>query len=263
MWAFQFPGTINIFHHPLPVFLQSRTGPHYMEEVSIIRTTFRANRCSVRIDLGQPGAWPRHAAVRTPLSQAPALVTIITNFFNISYTLSPQKSCVREQANQWLKKGASSGSIKRFLAAEPEDLLNMDGLGRSSRGTGSSAGSASRHRPASRHHSPASSACSDGEGSTSRRSEVAALVSDLPTKSELASMFLGLERSIKKELSAERSDLSQVLECVEETEHRLDRHTAAIRSLQNTTRSLTIAHRMALYKIEDQENRNWRNNIRI
>lgn len=76
-------------------------------------------------------------------------------------------------------------------------------------------------------------------------------------------MFLGLERSIKKELSAVRSDLSQVLERVEETEQRLDRHAAAIKSLQTTTRSLTIAHRMALYKTEDQENRNMRNNIRI
>lgn len=87
------------------------------------------------------------------------------------------------------------------------------------------------------------------------------MVSGLPTKTELASMLLGLERAIKEEVSTVRSDLSQVLE---ETEQRLDRrHAAAIRSLQSTTRNFTIAHRMALYKIEDQENRNRQNNICI
>lgn len=60
-----------------------------------------------------------------------------------------------------------------------------------------------------------------------------------------------------------RFDLSQVLERMEETEQRLDRHTTAIRSLQASTHSLTIAHRMVLYMIEDQENRNRWNNIRI
>lgn len=59
------------------------------------------------------------------------------------------------------------------------------------------------------------------------------------------------------------SHLAQVLERVEESEHRLDRHASAIRNLQASTRNLAIAHRMALYKIEDQENRNRRNNIRI
>lgn len=59
-----------------------------------------------------------------------------------------------------------------------------------------------------------------------------------------------------------RSDLSQVLEQVEETEQRLDRHAVAIRSLQTTTRNLSIAQKMAVYKIKDQENRN-RQNIQI
>lgn len=77
-------------------------------------------------------------------------------------------------------------------------------------------------------------------------------MSDLPTKSELASMLLGLECAIKKEVSAVRSDLSHVLERVEEFEQRLDRHAVAIRNLQASTRSLAIAHKMALYKMEDQ-----------
>lgn len=131
----------------------------------------------------------------------------------------------------------------------------MDRLIRSPRGTSST----SCHRPEHRWHSPATSACFEGEDSTSRHSGVAALVGDLPTKSELASMFLGLERTG----AGTHMDLAQVLERVEETEQRLDWHAAAIRSLQATTRNLTIAHRMALYKIEDQENRNRQNNIRI
>lgn len=76
-------------------------------------------------------------------------------------------------------------------------------------------------------------------------------------------MLLSLEQVIKKEVSAVRSDLSRVLERVEESEQRLDRHVAAIRLLQTNTRQLAITHRMALYKTEDQKNRNRRNNIRI
>lgn len=161
------------------------------------------------------------------------------------------------------KKGSSTGSIKRFLAVDPDDPEDMDGLGRSPRGVSSSTSPAPRHRPERRHCSPASSACTEEEDIASRHSGVAALVSDLPTKTELASMLLSLERAIKKEVSAVRSDLSQVIERVEESEQRLDRHAAAIGNLQSTTRTLAIAHRMALYKIEDQENRNRRNNIRI
>lgn len=76
-------------------------------------------------------------------------------------------------------------------------------------------------------------------------------------------MLLSLEKVIKKELSAVLMDLAQVLERVEETEQRLERHAAAIKDLQASTRNLSIAHRMVLYKIEDQENRNRRNIIHI
>ncbi|PIO38298.1 hypothetical protein AB205_0154610 [Aquarana catesbeiana] len=98
------------------------------------------------------------------------------------------------------KKGAAVGSIKRFLSAEPEDPEDMDGLGRSPGGVGSGAGSAPRRRPEHRRRSPVSSAGSDGEEDSPRRSGVEALVSDLPTKAELASMLSGLERAIKKEI---------------------------------------------------------------
>lgn len=127
----------------------------------------------------------------------------------------------------------------------------MDGFGHAPRGSGS----APRSRPDPRCRPLASSAGSEGEDSASRHSGVASLVSDLPTKSELTALFLGLERSIK-EISAVRTDLAQVLERVEESEQRLERHADAIRSLQTATRNLAISHKMALYKIEDQENRN-------
>lgn len=156
------------------------------------------------------------------------------------------------------KKGTSANSIKRFLMAEPEDFHDSNGLVRSSRGSG--AGSAPRHRPETIHLSPVSSGGSDGERSLVRRSGTAGAAT-LPTTADLASMMLGLERTIKKEVSAVCTNLAQVLDRVEDSELRLDRHAAAVRDLQATTRNLT--HRMALYKIEDQENHNRRNNIRI
>lgn len=159
------------------------------------------------------------------------------------------------------KKGTSKNTIKRFLAAEPEDPPEADGLGHSLCGSGAS--SSSRHRPQTRLRSPVSSGGSDEEGSPIGHSGVAEVMSGLPMKADLASMLLGLEKVIKKELSGMRADLAQVLEHVEETEQCLDRHAAVIRDLQSSTRNLNIALRMALYKIEDQENCNRRNNIRI
>lgn len=90
------------------------------------------------------------------------------------------------------KKGSSKNTIKRFLAAEPEDLTEADGLGRSPREPGAS--STSCHGPDTRHRSPVSSGGSDEEGSPIRRSGVAELMGRLPTKSDLASMLLGLEK---------------------------------------------------------------------
>lgn len=61
---------------------------------------------------------------------------------------------------------------------------------------------------------------------------VATLVSGLPTKTELVSMLYGLERTRKKEISAMLSDHMYVLQWVEDSEQRLDHHTAPIQELQ-------------------------------
>lgn len=92
-------------------------------------------------------------------------------------------------------------------------------------------------------------------------SEMNTLMSGL--KKELAGMFHSLEKSIKKEISAVRSDMTHILTRVEETEQRQDTHDLAIKELQDTVTQLASAHRASLYKLEDLENRNRRNNIRV
>lgn len=92
-------------------------------------------------------------------------------------------------------------------------------------------------------------------------SEMSALMSGL--KKELAGMFHSLEKSIKKEITAVRSDMSHLLVRVEETEQRQETQALAIKELQDTVTQLAFAHRTSLYKLEDLENRNRRNNIRV
>lgn len=93
------------------------------------------------------------------------------------------------------KKGTSKNTIKRFLAAEPEDPTEADCLDHSPCESGVS--STSHHRPEARCRSSVSSGGSDEEGSPIRHSGVAELMSGLPTKSYLASMLLILEKVIK------------------------------------------------------------------
>lgn len=206
------------------------------------------------------GAWPGYETVRTSCElRRRQLKTFPLHITHDSSVHMPGTG--KRSGKSHTKKATPASSIKRYLATEPEDPGESDGLGRSPRGR--SVSSASRHRPETRHRSPVSSCGSDRERSPREDSRVADLVSGLPTKSDLALMRSGLEKVIKKELSAVRTDLAQVLERVEETEQRLDRHANAIRDLKSSTRNLYIAHRMALYKLEDQENRNRRNNIRI
>ncbi|PIO31496.1 hypothetical protein AB205_0176850, partial [Aquarana catesbeiana] len=82
-------------------------------------------------------------------------------------------------------------------------------------------------------------------------------------KKELAGMFHSLEKSIKKEITAVRSDMSHILVRVEETEQRQDTQAVAIKDLQDTVTQLAFAYRASMYKLEDLENRNRRNNIRV
>lgn len=57
--------------------------------------------------------------------------------------------------------------------------------------------------------------------------------------------------------------MSHLLTRVEENEKRQDAQEAASKELQDKVTQLAIAHRMALYILEDFENRNRRNNLRI
>ncbi|XP_018409373.1 PREDICTED: dynein heavy chain 3, axonemal-like [Nanorana parkeri] len=80
----------------------------------------------------------------------------------------------------------------------------------------------------------------------------------IPTK------LLGyMEASIKADLTTIRTEMSQVLKRVEDTEERLDVHTKAIQELQDQCRYMEKGMRIIAYKAEDQENRNRRNNLRL
>ena len=85
----------------------------------------------------------------------------------------------------------------------------------------------------------------------------------LEFRKEMAGMFHDMEKSIRKYISAVRADMAHLLDRVEETEQRQDLHEVAIKELQDTVTQLSYAHRASLYKLEDLENRNRRNNLRI
>lgn len=55
--------------------------------------------------------------------------------------------------------------------------------------------------------------------------------------------------------------MSHLLAQVEDTKKRQDTHEVAIKELQNTVTQLALAHHSTLYKLEDLENRNRRNNL--
>lgn len=71
-------------------------------------------------------------------------------------------------------------------------------------------------------------------------------------------MFCSMGKSIKKDISAARADMSLLLGRLEETEQRQDFHVVAIKELPDTVTLLAFAHRASLL-----ENCNRRNNLRI
>lgn len=87
--------------------------------------------------------------------------------------------------------------------------------------------------------------------------------SQLPTKDEMAEMFSRLELSLKGEMATLHGDLNQILKRVEETEEKLDKHVAEMKELNEQMEGLQREQRHMRYKIEDQENRNRRKNLRI
>lgn len=76
-------------------------------------------------------------------------------------------------------------------------------------------------------------------------------------------MLAKMEASLKVDIAAVRTDIGQVLGRVEEAESRLDDHDQRFQDISNQIKNLQSTNRYLLYKIEDQENRSRRNNLRI
>lgn len=79
----------------------------------------------------------------------------------------------------------------------------------------------------------------------------------------MADIFSRLKQSLKEEMATLHGDLSQILKWVEETEEKLDRQPVEIKELGEQMKRVQMEQRNMLYKVEDQENRNRRKNLRI
>ena len=80
---------------------------------------------------------------------------------------------------------------------------------------------------------------------------------------DMSEMILRLERTIKGEMGATRRDIQSVLQRVEGIEEQLEEHRNAITELRDRADMDWIEIRNARYKLEDQENRSRRKNLRI
>lgn len=87
--------------------------------------------------------------------------------------------------------------------------------------------------------------------------------SQLPNKSKISDMFSRLEQSLKGEMATLHGDLSQILKWVEETEEKLDIQAVEIKELKEQMKRVQTEQRNMMYKVEDQEKRNRRKNLRI
>lgn len=85
----------------------------------------------------------------------------------------------------------------------------------------------------------------------------------LPTKQDMADMLSQLELMIKGEINATRRDIQNVPQKVEDTEIYLDEHKEAIMELRERAEMGWIEVRNIQYKLEDQENRSRRKNLRV
>lgn len=85
----------------------------------------------------------------------------------------------------------------------------------------------------------------------------------LPTKGEIAEMFAKLEASIKEEISTVHENMSHILKRVEEVENTMDKQEVDIKNLITQMEALRIEQRNTRYRMEDQENRSRRKNLRI
>lgn len=88
-------------------------------------------------------------------------------------------------------------------------------------------------------------------------------IPQMPTKMEMVEMFAKLEDSIKSEISNVRTDMGFLLRGVEEVEEKSENQAQEISELKMQIRKLQSDHRDILYKLEDQENQNRHQNLRI
>lgn len=83
------------------------------------------------------------------------------------------------------------------------------------------------------------------------------------TKGEMSELLRKMENSIKTDIQNLRGDLGHILERVEHTEKTTEEQKQEIETLRQQVKETQKNQRMILYKLEDQENRSRRKNIRI
>lgn len=85
----------------------------------------------------------------------------------------------------------------------------------------------------------------------------------LPTKTEIQDMFVNLEKVIKAEILNVRTDMGHLLARVEGMEKEVEQQGGEIATLKKQVKTLQRGHRELLFKMEEQENQNRRQNLRI
>lgn len=85
----------------------------------------------------------------------------------------------------------------------------------------------------------------------------------IPTKGEMLEMFLRLENSIKADINTLRVDLGNLLARVELSEDKIDKQAQELCDLKEQVKITHQNQMKLLYRLEDQENRNRRQNLRI
>ena len=79
----------------------------------------------------------------------------------------------------------------------------------------------------------------------------------------MAEMLLRLENVIKSEIQNLRTDFGHMLSRIESAEEPIEKQEQESNSLKIQIDQIQLQQRHILYKLEDQENRNRRQNLRI
>lgn len=87
--------------------------------------------------------------------------------------------------------------------------------------------------------------------------------SQFQTKTEMVDMFSRLEQYGKGDMATLHGDLSQRLKRVEDTEEKCDIQAVEIKEFKEQMKKIQTEQRNMLYRLEDQENRSRRKNLRI